>query len=550
LKSNIYRYIHVFGYKCLNEAWPCEGQRGGSVTPLFDNGNDCPLTANSKMADNHQVALSILPISIQHDQDADSDLEPMNNDETLSHPASNGTMTAGEENLRTTQLTTNKPKRRARIKPTKSTKPQRNPLGNAENSDAESKNSNITSASSENSFSERCSGVCDAIFNGVRSFFTLGKSIDERYGRKFTVGEKVADAVSLAVGSWRFVVIQSSMLISWLVLNVVLQSGGWDPYPFILLNLMLSFQAAYTAPIIMMSQNRGADVDRLKAEDLHEKVDHIRLNQMFTLWETIQAQTKQIHSLETKVDQLTNILTASHINNLSSDPENSVSKRPAGNQSVLSLKTPKIHLNASTQHNSARQSSPEIPLDSSVSSSDISNLKRIFPPVVDPDEPVGEAAFQEAIQLVSEDSDDSPQLSPRNSRSSNSGQEEKREEKLTAEHSQSSDSLRGYRSPKARSKRRTGISNVKLSFQQLVKTALSSEQPRHNKINNNITSFGNRVVIPPQTIRQLSAPIANHVNDIHLVHNSSLPHAGTQPKSADHTNSAVFHYDKGPTNSQ
>lgn len=140
--------------------------------------------------------------------------------------------------------------------------------------------------------------------------FSVGASIDERYGRKFSVGERVADAVSLAVGSWKFVLIQSSLLITWLILNVILarSTSAWDPYPFILLNLMLSFQAAYTAPIIMMSQNRGADVDRLKAEDLHEKVDHIRLNQMFTLCEAIQAQTKQIDRLETKLEQLSNII--------------------------------------------------------------------------------------------------------------------------------------------------------------------------------------------------------------------------------------------------
>ena len=104
-------------------------------------------------------------------------------------------------------------------------------------------------------------------------------SLDNRYGRKFTLGERVADAVSQTMGSWRFVITQSTFLAIWLVINAS-QHWAWDPYPFILLNLMLSFQAAYTAPIIMMSQNRQADIDRVKASDLHEKVDHIRLQQV------------------------------------------------------------------------------------------------------------------------------------------------------------------------------------------------------------------------------------------------------------------------------
>ncbi|MGC4192502.1 MAG: DUF1003 domain-containing protein [Thermomicrobiales bacterium] len=60
------------------------------------------------------------------------------------------------------------------------------------------------------------------------------------------------------MGSWRFIIIQTAILISWIALNVIGWTHHWDPYPFILLNLALSFQAAYSAPIIMMSQNRQA----------------------------------------------------------------------------------------------------------------------------------------------------------------------------------------------------------------------------------------------------------------------------------------------------
>jgi uncharacterized membrane protein len=72
------------------------------------------------------------------------------------------------------------------------------------------------------------------------------------------------------MGSWAFIIIQSIILAFWITLNVVAYINHWDPYPFILLNLALSFQAAYAAPIIMMSQNRQAAKDRLMAEQDYE----------------------------------------------------------------------------------------------------------------------------------------------------------------------------------------------------------------------------------------------------------------------------------------
>jgi uncharacterized membrane protein len=71
-----------------------------------------------------------------------------------------------------------------------------------------------------------------------------------------TIGEKVADGFARAIGSWTFIITQSLLLTAWVVANVLHVIKPWDPYPFILLNLALSFQAAYASPIIMMSQNR------------------------------------------------------------------------------------------------------------------------------------------------------------------------------------------------------------------------------------------------------------------------------------------------------
>ena len=81
-----------------------------------------------------------------------------------------------------------------------------------------------------------------------------------------TTGERVADGFARAVGSWPFIIIQSMILVAWVVANVMRLIKPWDPYPFILLNLALSFQAAYASPIIMMSQNRQA---RLSDERNH-----------------------------------------------------------------------------------------------------------------------------------------------------------------------------------------------------------------------------------------------------------------------------------------
>jgi uncharacterized membrane protein len=103
------------------------------------------------------------------------------------------------------------------------------------------------------------------------------KDINREHDRSLTGGERIADRVAEIIGSWPFIIIQSVILGVWIILNVVAYIRHWDPYPFILLNLALSFQAAYAAPIIMMSQNRQADKDRLMAQhdyEINTKAEH------------------------------------------------------------------------------------------------------------------------------------------------------------------------------------------------------------------------------------------------------------------------------------
>jgi len=127
-----------------------------------------------------------------------------------------------------------------------------------------------------------------------------------------TLGERLSDRVAATVGSWRFVLIQSALLSLWIIGNIFADTEAWDPYPFILLNLLLSFQAAYTAPIIMMSQNRQSNVDRgraiadyqvnLRAEAditlLHEKIDLLREQQLMEMTGLLKRALERIEALE------------------------------------------------------------------------------------------------------------------------------------------------------------------------------------------------------------------------------------------------------------
>jgi uncharacterized membrane protein len=80
-----------------------------------------------------------------------------------------------------------------------------------------------------------------------------------------TFGQRLADDTARVLGSWPFIIGQTVVVLFWIVLNVTAVIRRWDPYPFILLNLMFSVQAAYAAPILMMSQNRQAERDRYQA---------------------------------------------------------------------------------------------------------------------------------------------------------------------------------------------------------------------------------------------------------------------------------------------
>lgn len=94
-----------------------------------------------------------------------------------------------------------------------------------------------------------------------------GHSWHARHKASLSTGQHMADAVATFMGSWTFIIIQTGFVVVWMTLNVVGFFMHWDAYPFILLNLLFSTQAAYAAPIIMMSQNRAGERDRLHAEE-------------------------------------------------------------------------------------------------------------------------------------------------------------------------------------------------------------------------------------------------------------------------------------------
>lgn len=102
------------------------------------------------------------------------------------------------------------------------------------------------------------------------------QNVNEILEAQLTFGQKASDWVARNLGSWWFITIQSIILSVWIVVNVTAWARHWDPYPFILMNLVLSMQAAYAAPIIMMSQNRQAARDRLEAHNdylINEKAE-------------------------------------------------------------------------------------------------------------------------------------------------------------------------------------------------------------------------------------------------------------------------------------
>ena len=104
------------------------------------------------------------------------------------------------------------------------------------------------------------------------------KNWHQKHKESLSFGSRLADNVASGMGSWKFIIIQSIIVVIWMFLNVIGFMYHWDVYPFILLNLLFSTQAAYAAPIIMMSQNRQSERDRVQAQadydtDLEAKVE-------------------------------------------------------------------------------------------------------------------------------------------------------------------------------------------------------------------------------------------------------------------------------------
>lgn len=135
---------------------------------------------------------------------------------------------------------------------------------------------------------------------------------------KFTFGEKIADKVAEFGGSWTFIISFGVIILIWITINVyVFTNKGFDPYPFILLNLVLSCLAALQAPIIMMSQNRQEDKDRERAEKdyminlkseleirmIHEKLDYVIMNQQQELLDFQKRQMEIMNEILQKLDK-------------------------------------------------------------------------------------------------------------------------------------------------------------------------------------------------------------------------------------------------------
>lgn len=136
-----------------------------------------------------------------------------------------------------------------------------------------------------------------------------------------TVGQKLSDKIARFGGSWMFIISFLSVLVVWIVYNVVApRSDIFDPYPFILMNLVLSCIAAIQAPIIMMSQNRTEEKDRLRAENdyminlkaeleirsLHSKIDLLIEEQLKTLYEYQQVQLEHLKKIDSEISKMKN----------------------------------------------------------------------------------------------------------------------------------------------------------------------------------------------------------------------------------------------------
>ena len=159
------------------------------------------------------------------------------------------------------------------------------------------------------------SGLEEQVVKSVAQGGTLSANVEEDYADKRTLGERVADRVAIFGGSWTFILSFFGFLLIWMLINIIaLMKEPFDPYPFILLNLVLSCIAALQAPVIMMSQRRQEAKDRLRSENdfqvnlkaeleirhLHEKMDHLINKQ----WERLaEIQQIQLDMMQDQVDR-------------------------------------------------------------------------------------------------------------------------------------------------------------------------------------------------------------------------------------------------------
>lgn len=127
-----------------------------------------------------------------------------------------------------------------------------------------------------------------------------------------TLGQRMADTITAVIGTWTFIIIQTIIIIGWTGYNLLMGKSGFDPYPFILLNLFLSFQAAYTAPAIMMSQKREGEVDHYRAEIAsnvnvksnlemyaqHDKIDYLEGDIVTSIKEQLADISRQLEDIK------------------------------------------------------------------------------------------------------------------------------------------------------------------------------------------------------------------------------------------------------------
>jgi uncharacterized membrane protein len=159
------------------------------------------------------------------------------------------------------------------------------------------------------------SALDNEVIESLHQHEILSSDISKQFERKLTFGERLSDQIASFGGSWRFIILFAVILVLWIILNAaLLVNRGFDPYPFILLNLILSCLAAMQAPIIMMSQNRAELRDRLRSENdykinlkaeleirhLHEKVDHLLRRQYNRLFEIQQIQIELLEEIGRK----------------------------------------------------------------------------------------------------------------------------------------------------------------------------------------------------------------------------------------------------------